>query len=49
MYPSSSSGILERKINRVMQMFCSTVTVIDRHDLKSHPASNFEQLKSEFN
>jgi len=26
MYPSSSSGILEKKIQKVMQMFCNTVT-----------------------
>lgn len=50
MYPSSSSGTLERKIGKVMQMFCSTVTDIDKNGMKGqgHQAVNLEQLKDQF-
>lgn len=30
LYPSSTSAILEKKITKVMQMFCNTVTELDK-------------------
>lgn len=39
---------MERKIKKVMQMFCSTMTEVDKNELKTQPAQNFDQLKIQY-